>query len=321
MNLINKVTMKQLCLILSISMLPIFGYGQFIGDSVIVYVDNRVEIKVAVPDYANLKSSDSIIFALKEFKKIIPAIENPLSPGSAEMIKYSVGGNLTVEPGDPKIIYMNKDGELSNTGFRDQAIISGAEFKIFITTADMSKLSDLPLSNCFEQVIALLPKKTRWSRSIYYECTDGNITELENKNNRMDFLELQLGAGASLVKSTWVADLSFGIGLGLNTKGMIKSPYISSNMIFDFNTESNMNINTFLNIGHRWNLDKKSEKPNMLGVELGYLIVKQGDLFGENTFKLGFNWSPAKFITVSPQLFISDNFKTAYPAIRIGFGI
>ena len=102
---------------------------------------------------------------------------------------------------------------------------------------------------------------------------------------------------------------------------MIKSPYVSSNMIFDFNTESNLNINTFLNIGHRWNLDKKSEKPNMLGVELGYLIVKQGDLFGKNTFKLGVNWSPAKHISVSPQLYISDNFKTAYPGIRIGFGL
>ncbi len=313
--------MKQLCLIIAISVLPTLGFCQFIGDSVILYVENRVEIKVAVPDYHKLKTSDSVIVALKEFKRIISGLENQLSPGSADLISYSIGGKLTVEPGDPKIIFMDKDGKLSNTGFRDKAVIRGTDFKIFITISDMSKLSDLPLSNCFEKVIAMLPRKTNWSRSIFYECINGNITEIENKINKMDFLELDLGAGASLIKSNWVADLSFGISLGFNHKGMYRGPYVSSNLIFDFDEEDKMNINTFLNLGYQWDINKKSEKLEYLGVELGYLISKQGDLFGKNTFKLGVNWSPAKFITVSPQLYISDNFKTAYPAIRIGFGI
>ncbi len=313
--------MKQLCLIIAISVLPTLGFCQFIGDSVILYVENRVEIKVAVPDYHKLKTSDSVIVALKEFKRIISGLENQLSPGSADLISYSIGGKLTVEPGDPKIIFMDKDGKLSNTGFRDKAVIRGTDFKIFITISDMSKLSDLPLSNCFEKVIAILPRKTNWSRSIFYECINGNITEIENKINKMDFLELDLGAGASLIKSNWVADLSFGISLGFNHKGMYRGPYVSSNLIFDFDEEDKMNINTFLNLGYQWDINKKSEKLEYLGVELGYLISKQGDLFGKNTFKLGVNWSPAKFITVSPQLYISDNFKTAYPAIRIGFGI
>ncbi len=320
MNVINKITMKQLCLIAAISILPTLGFGQFIGDSVIVYVDNRVEIKVAVPDYNDLKTSDSVVLALKEFKRIIPTLENQLSSGSADLVKFSVGSKLTIEPGDPKVIYLNKDGALTNTGSRDQVLVIGENFKIFIITSDISKLADIPLSNCFEKVIALLPEKVHSSRSLSYECINGNIKELENQNNKMDFLELQFGAGAGLVKSTWVADLSFGIGLGLNHKGMIRSPYVSTNVVFDFDAESKMNINTFLNIGHSWNIDKKSDKPNMLGVELGYLIVRQGDLFGENTFKFGINWSPAKHIYVTPQLYMTDNFKTVYPGIRIGFG-
>ena len=313
--------MKQLYLILAISVMPTLGFGQFIGDSVIVYIENRVEIKVAVPDYNNLKTSDSVIFALKEFKRLILVLEHQLSSNTADLVKYSVDGSLTLEPGDPKVIYLNKDGELTNTGFRDKAIISGEKFIIIITTSDLSKISDLPLASCFEKVIAILPEKTHWSRSIFYECINGNIVELENKNNKPDFLELQFGAGAGLIKSAWVADLSVGVGLGLNHKGMLRAPYVSSNMVFDFETEGKMNINTFLNLGYRWNLDKRSEKPNVLGVELGYLIVKQGDFFGENTFKIGVNWSPAKYIYVSPQLYISDNFKTAFPGIRIGFGI
>lgn len=312
--------MKQLCLILISSILPTLGFGQFIGDSVIVYIDNRVEIKVAVSDYTDLKTSDSVILALKEFKRIIPELESQLSAGSADLIKFSYGGQLTVELGDPKIIFLNKEGQLTNTGFRDQTIISGDKYKIFIISADISKAADLPLSKCFANVIAMLPEKTNWPKSLYYECVNDNIIELEQKNNKVDFLELEIGAGAGLIKSDWVADISAGISLGLNRKGMLRGPYISTNLVFDFDAEDKMNINTFLNLGYKWSLDKKSEKPNVLGVELGYLIVQQGDLFGENTIKMGVNWSPAKYITVSPQLFITDNFGSAFPGIRVGFG-
>jgi len=199
-------------------------------------------------------------------------------------------------------------------------MLSGENYIIYITTTDMSLVSDMPLSECVQKVIAKLPEKTHWPKTLSYECIDGSINELDNKNNQVDFLELQFGAGAGLVKSTWVADISFGVSLGLNHKGMVRAPYVSANMVFDFDAESNMHINTFLNLGYQWNLNKKTEKPNMLGVELGYLIVKQGDLFGDNTFKLGVNWSPAKHITVSPQLFIIDNFNQAFPGVRIGFG-
>lgn len=313
--------MKKLCLIFAISLLPLSGFCQFIGDTVIVYVENRVEIKVAVPDYKNIKTLDSVVFALNELKRNMPVLENQISAKTADLIKYSVGGSLTVEPGDPKIIYMNKKGEFSNTGFRDKAIISGERYKIIITTTDISKISELQLSKCFEKAIDKFPEKSPLSKSLYYECTNEGTVELKQKTNRMEFLELNLGTGVGLIKSSWVADLSFGLSLGLNYKGIHRAPYVSTNMIFDFDTESKLNINTFLNLGYQWEIRNKSEKRDFIGVELGYLISKQGDLFGKNTFKLGVNWSPAKFITVSPQLYITDNFKTAYPAIRIGFGI
>jgi len=314
--------MKHLCLILAISVLPTLGFGQFIGDTVIVYIDNRVEIKVAVPDYINLKSSDKATAALKDFQRMIPGIENQLSSGIADLVKFSVGKTLTVEPGDPKVYYLIKDGELSDTGSRDRAIISGEGFTMFITTSDLLKIADLSLANCLEKAIAILPDKKNWSKSLSYECVNGKIRELEVKTNDLDFIELNAGAGAGLVKSAWVADLSFRIALGFKSKGVLRySPYLSSNLVFDFDSESNININTFLNLGYQWNMNHKTEKRDLLGVELGYLISKQGNLFGENTFRLGFNWFPVKGVSVSPQLYFTDNFKTMYPGIRIGFGL
>jgi RNA polymerase sigma factor (sigma-70 family) len=52
------------------------------------------------------------------------------------------------------------------------------------------------------------------------------------------------------------------------------------------------------------------EIANMLGIS-------------ENTVKIGLNWSlfKGRSVFVSPQLYFSDNFKTIYPAVRIGFGL
>lgn len=312
--------MKQLCLILAIMTLSTLSYGQFIGDTIMVYVDNRAEIKVAISDYEDLKKSDSIQITLKRFKALIPQISDQLSSDKADLVKYSIGGKLTIEEGDSKLIYLDNNGDLSRTGIRDQAILNGDKYIIFITTTDLSKLTGLNLADCMKNAISKLPKQTNWPKSISYECKNSEIIELENKNLEIDFLEIQLGAGAGLIRNRWVTDLSLGIGLGLNHKGIQRGPNVSTNIIFDFDAENKMNINTFLNVGYSWELNRKSKKSNLLGFDLGYLIVKQGEMFGENTFKIGATWSPAKNINVSPQLYLTDNFKQAFPGVRVGFG-
>ncbi len=312
--------MKRPGLILTIATLPTLGFSQFVGDSVIVYVDNRVEIKVALPNYGNLKSSDKACSALEMFIKMIPDIKDELSSETADLVRYSHDNSLTVETGDTKLVYLIKNGAVSNTGFRDQAIISIEDFQIYITTADLSKIPELALLNCLEKVIAILPDKKPWSRSLYYECVNENVREIEVKNNDLDFLEINSGAGAGLVKNTWIPDLSFKIALGFRKKGMVRSPYISSTLLFDFPTADAINVNTFLNLGYQWAINAKNAKPDYLGVELGYLIAKEGDLFYKNTMKLGFRWSPVKAVTVSPHLYFKSNFNKVFPGIRVGFG-
>ncbi|MEM9831049.1 MAG: hypothetical protein AAF944_10455 [Bacteroidota bacterium] len=312
--------MKQLCLILTILMLSTASFGQPIGDSIVFYVDNRVEVNLAVPDYSDLKSSNDVVAALADFKRVVTQLKSQLSSESAEVVRHSVGGSVTVEPTDQKVTYLKKEGNFTNTGVRDSGIILGKEFKIFITTSDISSITDLSLSECLEKIVAILPEKSRWSTSLYYECIDGAVMKIDDRNNELDFLELTLGAGAGLVKNTWVPDVSFGVGIGFNKKGVARFPYISSNMLFDFDPEGSTNINTFLNVGYGWDLSKQTEKKEILGIELGYLISRQGGLFGENTFKFGANWSPVKGVFVNPHLYITDNFDTVFPGIRVGFG-
>jgi hypothetical protein len=153
---------------------------------------------------------------------------------------------------------------------------------------------------------------------------NNEILELKSEdhtNGKIDFLELGLTAGAGLVKNNWVADLSFMAGLGLVRKGVTKyQPYLSTDLIFDFDDSGDIDLNMFLNIGYRPNIIKDPKNSTFLGVDIGYLVVSQGMLFEGTTFKLGVNWSPLKGVFVGPRLYATDNFNRVFPGIRIGFG-
>ena len=127
------------------------------------------------------------------------------------------------------------------------------------------------------------------------------------------------GVGASIIKGELVMDLSAEIGLGFGKKGILKNQfYLSYTPLFDFVDNSTIDLNHFVNLGYRYNLSKNKNDSNWLGVELGYLVSQEGDLFNENTFKIGVNWEVGKYISISPQLYVSK--ELTYPAVRIGFG-
>jgi len=51
--------------------------------------------------------------------------------------------------------------------------------------------------------------------------------------------------------------------------------------------EGDIDLNMFLNIGYHPHIEKEPKKSTFLGVELGYLIVNQGDLFEGTTLNWG----------------------------------
>lgn len=316
--------MRKLCLFLSFLSLSYSAFSQAIGDTITMYIDNSVEINIATKDYHDLKDNKGIEQVLAQFLKHIPQLSDQLKAKRAELLYYAPGKSISIEPAVQKNIYLMVDEKLENTGIRDKAIITVDESKLIITTSDMSKITESSVLSCYNSVIAELPKKVNWSKTLYFQCINSEVTFLTDKeqtNSQIDALELSFGAGAGLVKNKWVGDLSVLLSVGLNHKGIIKhKPYLSFNFLYDFPSQRKTNINGFLNIGYGWNRNKTDKEANILAVELGYLLFKQGNTFDKNTLRLSFNWSPADAISVSPQLYISEGFKQAYPGIRIGFG-
>lgn len=163
----------------------------------------------------------------------------------------------------------------------------------------------------------------RFSATYNYSFHEGQMVhyeQLDKVNGQMDVLNLKGGVGVNLVKNQPVIDLSAEIGLIFSKKRILKNQfYLSYNQLYGFSDNSKINLNSFANIGYRYNLSNTVNEPNWLGVEIGYLVGKQGDLFDKNTFRIGVNWEIGKYISIAPQLYFSENL--TYPAIRIGFGL
>lgn len=87
----------------------------------------------------------------------------------------------------------------------------------------------------------------------------------------------------------------------------------------DFNDDSKIKYNAFANIGYRHNSSKTAKNSNWLGVEFGYLIIKHGNMFENNTFRFGFNWKIGKYVSITPQWYFSGS--SSFPSIRIGLGL
>ncbi len=322
MKIILKTAATSIIVIVMLSM-PQSSFSQAIGDTVIFYVDRMVEVKISVPDYNQLEANAEIPQVLRTFENALPTLKESLLVDQPELIRFQPDGGISIEPGDPGIIYQQGPGGLVNTGFRDRAVIAREDFEITISSGDISSISELALDQYLLSVISKLPPKTIRSRTLYFECLGQQTNELSDRhvtNPPMEFLELELGAGAGLVRNNWVTDISLGVGVDFNKKGAHRYPYISTNMLFDFSENKEINVNTFLNLGYGWNVTKFSPRKDKLFVELGYLISRQGDLFEENTFRFGFKWSPVKGVYVNPHIYASDGLSNIYPGVRIGFG-
>jgi len=319
--------MKNIFIISSISLLILccnsFTRAQkHTLDSIEVVLDNKTEINLAIYNYKqlsdNLKTDyTTLVSILKEKSEIPEQIFYSINynPDKSVSIKQSNGAEKTLWENEKQT-----DLELNN-----QCNIHSEYYLLNIKFNNIQDiLNDSLLIRLLEAVNETEEINDRISKTYAYSFQGMQITKDEQiniTNKSLDVIFLKGGVGVSLIKSEPIIDISAEIGIGLANKGIIRNQYyFSYNLMFDFMEESKTNLNGFLNLGYRRNLSNNNEKPNWLGVELGYLIHDQGELFGKNTFKLGVNWELGKYISISPQLYMSDDFKELYPAVRVGIG-
>lgn len=315
--LIRKTLLAFFCLI------SIHNYAQqMMGDTITIYIENKVELKIAIHDFAQLKDSSSFITKhLEKFQKdlaVLASAQNGLKPEVADKLVYIPNEKIVLEKIDKKEIFQLEGSEVINTGFRDQAELTLGEVTAYITTDDLGDLGELDLAGSVVKMIDSLPEKSRYSVHQFFQYKDERITVLENEKkggNSEDIIELSFDAGANLIKNKLVGDIELRLGLTFSKKGIAQmGPYTTLTFMYDFPNNRKTNINLFLNAGYDFYDDNKFS----IGVEYGYLIRRQGDFFESGTTRLGLNISSESKLNLTPYMYFDKGFKKAYPGLRLG---
>lgn len=320
--------MRKICPIVILLLLSMSSKAQRISDTIKVFVEERLEMKLIMNNYDDLKTDStkaSVRSYLEQFQQQLPKLKADLKTEAAEELVYKGDGKIVLRAGEEQEIYIIATDALTNSGTRDKAIIIHPMVRIELMTADISDAINLPLLMSYDEMVSRLPQKTRYAKTIGFSVKEGVMDILPeeiNNNSKGDYMELSVGAGANLFKGQWLGEFQTRLDFSFFNKNVLShNPYVSYSWLYDFSRLDRVSINGFLNVGYQWDLQAEVEEETLFGVEAGYLLNRQGDLFEENTWRLGLNWSPADGITVSPQMYVVGGFEKVQPGVRFTFGL
>lgn len=305
----------------------VFGQNDHMfSDSILYHGNEKMDMMILIKDYHLLAKNDQVSAVLRDFQDRLNEVRGSI-PETAYTIEYQFQKNLDILSSNKIKSYSMKDGKGMVENFKNQAFITDGsnDFHITVNFNEIGDLIQADVSDILSQIIKDLPEKHRFMRYMEFQPDQqkGKISLTENRHTGyFDMLSLQAGVGANVYRSKFLTDITGEIGLQLNHKGILRNQfYVSNNLMFSFDAENTAVINNFTNIGYRRNLSNKRDSPNWLGVEIGTLTKRSGDIFQPNTMRLGVNWNAGKHITVSPQLYWNGFFQQVSPGFRIGIGL
>jgi len=291
-----------------------------------VYWGNeKLDMLIQVKDYHHLTEDDQLLALLKNFQSSIGEIQESL-PANPYHIKYISQKQIEILASPiVKSFTISEDRGLS-TDFQHRAILRDAtgQYQVELGFNNIEEIIAADFSSIVKGITENLPIKDRYLRYLEYRLDQNKqLTLTQNRvSGYLDMLSLMAGVGANVYKNQFLTDITGEIGLQLNHKGILRNQfYVSNNLIFSFDAENTALINNFTNIGYRRNFSNQKDKPNWLGIEIGSLTKRSGDLFQPNTMRLGMNWNAGKNITVSPQIYFNGFFQQVSPGLRIGIGL
>jgi hypothetical protein len=139
-------------------------------------------------------------------------------------------------------------------------------------------------------------------------------------HHEQDYLRVNISMGAGLIRDKLVPEIGAEAAFVFGSRRFFG---INTTMHYFFDRRENgsygMAINTFVNVEYAQSFNR-SRLWQKFGV--GYLVNRQGNYFGENTFKASLSLGTKKFegLHLIPELYFTDNFRTIFPGLRVGIG-
>lgn len=158
------------------------------------------------------------------------------------------------------------------------------------------------------------------SFNAWIKVKENQSTEIiSHQNLTSDADQILLLGGASLenVKGKWNAGIYMSMTMLLGNKGNLNHAFkFEYEWMYDFSS-SKKNINHWLTLGYARNISSNPNKTNWLGLNVGYLVKRKGDLFDKDSFRIGVNKRVHRNVSIEPQLYFNGFFKDIHPGIKL----
>lgn len=137
----------------------------------------------------------------------------------------------------------------------------------------------------------------------------------------LDMLELNAGVGVGWIYNQFVSSFNFRLGFAFAKKGILKNKYfIDHDLLYDFSNpqgDNKFNLNGFLSLGYERNFSLDPNKAKWYGISAGFMVIRNGNFFDKNTFRISVHRQVNNSITIKPEIYFNDFVKNGTPALKV----
>ena len=308
------------------------------GDSVRIRFENCL-LEIATFDLSvnSLKDAD-IQFKVNELLSELEKIEI-VQPADGEKIyiKWSefVGGKeqkikklkMSSIKNSSKLFVVS-EGNLLETDFGN--IVFEIEDENYLIRLHLEKLADAEKINSQEFLDKIMDADSK----IIKNRRKINAWLIENNSHSfntyflneappltLDMIELNVGAGVGWIYNQFVSSFNFRIGFAFAKKGILKNRYFVDNeLLYDFSNpqgENKFDLNGFLSLGYERNFSLDPNKAKWYGISAGFMVLRNGNFFDKNTFRISVHRQVNNSITIKPEIYFNDFVKNVTPALKV----
>ena len=334
--------MEQLKIYLSMLLLCIIGNSNaqtLLADTLNIQVDENTTILVATENGYRLDSTLQIDRIYRALETEIPGIiaQTNLDLDRARIAYHGQGNaaeiSWTIHP-KRYGLHIDSTGAVTRHVLNKDSIIivpyGGLSVAlIFEDISDRTALDkvniDETIWNVRQKLIGDINKHVPF-KTTYKVSENKSVERISFERSPGDQIEISASIGLGLIRHDFTPRINAHVSFDFMNKRQQLHNQIKLTSSFNYSfvqktegTGSRMYVNTFLGLEYAHNFSRK--EGSLYGIGIHYLVGQNGPIFEGDTWKVNFAYYNPKWrLHIQPEVYITKNFKEAFPGMSVMFG-
>lgn len=300
-----------------------------LGDTLSIFNQNELFIKIASSDIQQLKHSADIYDLISGFQTNLSTVINQVPRYDIFSITYVKNQSLKVEEVNGIVKYQVENGAMVKAHNQSTVNLWTENLQVIFYVNELEDLQTRNYNSMIKSAFAKVKRGANFRQKVnsprnefFYSYSKGKLVDGYEKVKFTNRFSLVFGGTIGFFKANPIYELSSGIGynFGVKNKRMV---YLFLGQLFQYNQD--------LERPEVANLYGVGFKPNKRG-SISFAIVQTEDFktsnsitkFDDVKFRTTFTGYPTKGVSISGHFYFGDFFDDdsidAFPTISFGFG-